>query len=168
MRGSNSYLKRTRLVASSKKVTINISPNQPLFTPWCCQCESASIDGTLCLIFSQRWDFPRAEAHKGLFFFLCTGSLLAAHSQYPLIKPVTLSLTVTLKKYTKVTLCFREQGCTSTLFICYALNCRPFAVWPMRQRFLFYLEARSTLMSWRCLSSSTSVVRKVGEVFFFY
>lgn len=86
MRGSNSYLKRTRLVAPSKKVTITISPNQPLFTPWYCQCESASIDGILCLIFSQHWDFPWAKAHKGLFFLLsgCTGSLLAAHSQYPL------------------------------------------------------------------------------------
>lgn len=120
MRGSNSYLKRTRLVAPSKKVTITISPNQPLFTPWYSQCESASIDGPLCLIFSQRSDFLRAQAHKGLFFSMCSGSLLAAHRQYPLIKPVTLSLTVTLKKQTKVTLCFKNkdahQRCLSVCF----------------------------------------------------
>lgn len=131
MRGSNSYLKRTRLVAPSKKVTITISPNQALFTPRYCQCESASIDGILCLISSQRCDFPRAGAHKGLFFFFpprYSLSPLAARSQYPLIKPVTLSLTVTLKTHTKVTLCFESKRSTSTLFICFPLNCRPFSM----------------------------------------
>lgn len=126
MRGSNSYLKRTRLVAPSKKVTITISPNQPLCTPWKCQCESASIDGSLCLISSQRWDFPWAKTHKGLVFSLCTGSLLAAHRQYPLIKPVTPSPTVTLKKQTKVTLCSKSRRSTSTLFIYFPLNRRLF------------------------------------------
>lgn len=131
MRASNSYLKRTRLVAPSKKVTITISPNQPLRTSWKCQCESASIDGSLCLISSQRWDFPWAKTHKGLFFFfffLCTGSLLAAHRQYPLIKPVTPSLTVTLKNQTKVTLCSKRKRSTSTTFIYFPLNRRPFSL----------------------------------------
>lgn len=128
MRGSNSYLKRTRLVALSKKVTITISPNQPLCPSWKCQCESASIDGSLCLISSQRWDFPWAKTHKGLLFFLCTGSLLAAHRQYPLIKPVTPSLTVTLKNQTKVTLCSKSKRSTSTMFIYFPLNRRPFSL----------------------------------------
>lgn len=61
-------------------------------------------------------------------FFLCTGSLLAAHRQYPLIKPVTPSLTVTLKNQTKVTLCSKSKRSTSTLFICFPLNRRPFSL----------------------------------------
>ena len=81
MRGSNSYLKRTHLVAPSKKVTITICPNQPLFTPWYCQWESASIDGSLCLIFNQRWDFPWAAVHKGFFFFLCVQALSVGSTQ---------------------------------------------------------------------------------------
>lgn len=45
---------------------------------------------------------------------------LAACSQYPLIKPVTLSLTVTLKMHTKVTLCFESKAahqCCLSLFL---------------------------------------------------
>lgn len=165
MRGSNSYVKRSRLVAPSKKVTITISPNQLLFTLCYCQCESSSIDGTLCLISSQRCDFPRAEAHKGLFLCLSTGSLLAAHRQYPLIKPVTLSLTVTLKTQTKVTLCFENkdahQQCLSVSF-----ELSPFCLCdPHASGFIIFCAGMQGSNELTVLCSSTCVVRKVGKVF---
>lgn len=59
---------------------------------------------------------PEPRLTKACFL----ASLLAAHRQYPLIKPVTLSLTVTLKKRTKVTLRSENrdahQRCLSVFF----------------------------------------------------
>lgn len=92
MRGSNSYLKRTRLVAPSKKVTITISPNRACSPP-------ATVDVRVSVLTAPFvWSSASTETSPELiltktcfflFFFLSIGSLLAAHSQYPLIKPVT-------------------------------------------------------------------------------
>lgn len=127
MRGSNSYLKRTRLVAPSKKVTITISPTAPVHplevSMWKCQYRWHPLsDLQPALRLPVSWDSQR------LVFFLCTGSLLAALCQYPLIKPVTSSLTVTLKNQTKVTLCFKSKRSTSTLFVYFPLNRWPFSL----------------------------------------
>lgn len=58
---------------------------------------------------------------------------------------------------------FREQGCTSTLFICFLWTVALIPVWPTRQRFLFYVAVRGTLMSWRRLVLSLVWSEKLGK-----
>lgn len=158
MRGSNSDLKRSCLVATDKRSRLPLAQISPCSPP-------AAVNVRVPVSMAP-FVWSSASAHTSLelrltkgcivffvffsFLFLCTASLLAAHSQYPLIKPVTLSLTLTLKKKTKVTLCFQtgdaHQGCLSVILWTVAL----FLCDPCGSAFffiLFYVEPRSTLMS---------------------
>lgn len=167
MRGSNSYLKRARLAAPSEKGHNYHYPKSAQFTRCYCQCEMCRVSmAPFVWSPASSETFPEPRLTKACFFLLCKGSLLAAHSQYPLIKPVTPPLTVTLKKHTKVTLCFENMDAHRLcLSVSFELSPSLQRAAPLSSRFSASCGSRYPLMSRRCLVLPTCVVRKVGEAF---
>lgn len=96
----------------SKQVTITKSPDQPRVLSvrkWRYRWHLLS---DLKPVPRLPWSSDSQRLVYFLYFFFYPPSaykLLAAHSRYPLIKPVTLSVGVTLKKYTNLTLCFETK-----------------------------------------------------------